>query len=898
MKKLIFYIFAFFSFWGCVKDVHFEEVGNRQPEGKVTFAIGVQLPVLESISTKSFGDAPDYDALSLRVAVFGSSGFLKEYVQAIPDGTFEEEGTRFAKFKVSLSLSDSKRIVHLIANGPESLPFVFEDEALEDAYSDNQKDAYWQRFELENGILARKVWSEATQSYEYKLRYDSASDTYVYDKDNGTFFLDPSVLPKFQKVAMIRNFAKITVESTAKNFVLDDEHAFKIMNAPDRGSIAPYNTIKGKFMQGYKDMKYTDMLASYPGFMPSSTRLLNTGTDVSTFVPRTSGAYLYERTVPTSTMPATYLLIHGTYYPTEADKIANQNGVESYYKIDLMDKNGYYAIYRNFRYRIIVRKVLKAGASTAGDADNMGGSGDISTDAEVAKLTDVSNGTSRILVQYTGLTLINQTNRVEIKYKFVPDATKDTPSNDYSTPNTGVHVTLFGGGGNGNVISDNIVTDPGFREEGEESGSFPNGKLIRASSDDVDGWRSLYFNTTAISDVKKEQKIRITGVNKDENGVITNSIFREVVFSLLNVQSLYVDCSPKWVERKAGAPVDVKVSIPKDLPESMFPLLFRIESEELSITPNGDNLPVGAGLSIIPGKENKVVFSYTKTLSYDDYKVLPNNNEHNGFCTFTCKFKTNKDRSESKVYVSGLQTVNGRPYFHQGFNDFKTLCYFSELKLSNKFITTNNENVRFSFRMENGSVPNFVYLTLEGLKPNDSRLTLISGKRYRFANNGSTTADVNLRTSANGGIYSVKIEAEGYKESSISSDEYSRREVTILTNINNFPSSENSYSDNGVSVTFASIYRKNSGYIMINRDSDFTIASNPNIKIEKIEVHCARYNDPGFSLSSGAGNLSKETQGNSSIYIWQSNNEPGSNSVVLRSSARGRVTKVVAFVKE
>ena len=74
----------------------------------------------------------------------------------------------------------------------------------------------------------------------------------------------------------------------------------------------------------------------------------------------------------------------------------------------------------------------------------------------------------------------------------------------------------------------------------------------------------------------------------------------------------------------------------------------------------------------------------------------------------SCKFKTNKDNSDSKVYVSGFQTVNGRPYFHQGFNDFKTLHNFSGLKLSNKFITANGQTVIFSFGMESGFVPNSV----------------------------------------------------------------------------------------------------------------------------------------------------------------------------------------------
>ena len=92
---------------------------------------------------------------NLRVAVFGGSGFLKEYVQAEPVQLATTNNTRY-NYKVRLSLSDSHLKVHCIANGPQTLPFKYEDEVMSVQTVSGDQDAYWQKIELPNGITAKK----------------------------------------------------------------------------------------------------------------------------------------------------------------------------------------------------------------------------------------------------------------------------------------------------------------------------------------------------------------------------------------------------------------------------------------------------------------------------------------------------------------------------------------------------------------------------------------------------------------------------------------------------------------------------------------------------------------------------------------------------------------------
>jgi hypothetical protein len=259
----------------------------------------------------------------------------------------------------------------------------------------------------------------------------------------------------------VRNFAKISIQSTTPQFVLDKDKTLAVINKPDRGSVAPYNPQNGNIIYGYKDSLYIDksvepyigLKYTYPGYSPSGTQYIDTDPDAASLVWGTgtgdgeeivSSVYMYERPVPAAGEPVSYMIVHGTFYPFKekyyTDNQPNnwktiersapgtyldlENGVPCYYKVDFKDEEGAYAIFRNFRYHIRITNVAKAGAETAGAAGSTGGTGDISQDQSVAGLTDFSDGYGRIAVSHTGWTFVEGRAEFELKYKFIADASQ------------------------------------------------------------------------------------------------------------------------------------------------------------------------------------------------------------------------------------------------------------------------------------------------------------------------------------------------------------------------------------------------------------------------------------------------------------------------------------------
>ena len=159
----------------------------------------------------------------------------------------------------------------------------------------------------------------------------------------------------------------------------------------------------------------------------------------------------------------------------------------------------------------------------------------------------------------------------------------------------------------------------------------------------------------------------------------------------------------------------MRITIPKMLPESMFPLVFSLESDALSITPNTakypkDNLPVANGNSICTGKESSKSFHYVRTLSYTEYQTL---DETLDGMQFTCHFKTNKAESASKIYVDNQ-------YFKKGNDSFYnyTMYNFRDLSFSSNSAAANT-NVDFTFYLDDNdtSRPRTVEVKLDGLLP-------------------------------------------------------------------------------------------------------------------------------------------------------------------------------------
>ena len=115
-----------------------------------------------------------------------------------------------------------------------------------------------------------------------------------------------------------------------------------------------------------------------------------------------------------------------------------------------------------------------------------------------------------------------------------------------------------------------------------------------------------------------------------------------------------------------GAKQVLKVSIPTNLPASMFPLEFIIEAERPTLTPDntvaGNNLPVVSGVSISENEQykGKQTIQFVRTLTREEYLGLP---ELDDFCSFSCYFSTNRKDSETTIWVANEYFYTGNVSF-------------------------------------------------------------------------------------------------------------------------------------------------------------------------------------------------------------------------------------------
>ena len=857
MKKFILLALMLSVISACVKEPmerYFPSDDLPYPEGeKAVVEMSAFLP--GEVQTKAMAETPQIT--SMRVVVFGSSGFLKESVDVdVNDGYFQAATTNGSgtlyNFRVQLTLTDSKKLrIHVIANCDKTFPWKGEDEVMRKfAYVEGTEDAYWCRFVLTQGLELKKEYNSVTDTYEY-----------VRDSSDSTLFVvTDAVTAAFSNLPLLRNFAKVSVESTTPQLVLNDTAKMAIINKPRYGSVAPSLSSSG-FVENYHTQTYEDLRASYDGFSPFETQLVNTNPDEVTFLP--DGDFMYER--PRITATPSYLIIHGTYYPLKQGKLLSDwkstslpvserypnntsewlesTGIDGYYKVDFMDDDGYYAILRNFRYHIRITGVSKAGAETPGAAGSTGGTGDISSSTEAQGLVDISDGYGRIAVSYVEMTVVDQHEVIELKYKFIPNADDgDEGINNALASESGpVTITIGDKTGPINVFSDTIDSSIAAGTDIGTTGSGGTGKIRVLPGNDTEGYRTIRFSTNApSSEDKTTQTIRITG-QIDEH----RSIFREVTYILMEKQNMTVSCTAdvpnvdwgdNYVEETAGEGVNVNITVPILLPESMFPLVFNIESDALSITPNTakyttENLPVESGTSICTGKEGKKTFHYVKTVSYDDYNALPDNNGK----TIVCHFKTNKAISASTVYVTN-------DYFNKGnaaFLNYK-MYKFTNLGFSD-YRAAANTNLNFTLALdgEDSTRPRVVQVTLDGLVPqnaNASGWTTINAAEgiYTYSvgagNNGATLA-LKTTTVAGGynGEYSVTLNAyDGntskalYREVEMSNMTYNVKSFTT-TNSNLSTGNNKNLSSSPVTITFSNINNTNRAYVRPGSNSTIKV---------------------------------------------------------------------------
>ena len=668
MRRLFLSVLCLLAALSCVREIEPPQTARQPfPEGEpvtVTFSVpGVNTtPATRAESYLPLGE--EIDLQSLHLAVFGSSGYLKEYVPATLKEQTETDGVVIFTYTARLTLSESKRTIHFIGNGDDQMLFDDAKAVLPPMVTPEGHQGFWQMVELP-GIFAQM--DEDGYYVDEDGHRNTAPDFKGYVVDDATNNL-------LKNIPLVRNWAKLqVVAEDDANFV---PYSYTFVNIPSRGTIVPYSTNptflshnnNSGFIKNYNSYEFGELRDfGYESNLPAGVTFndvvpdaeyfqwaFSTGRESNGVVPVDAihAIYLYERCVPSDEIPPSYVIVYGKYKDPE-NTDASYEGDLCYYKIDLMDDDGYYPIFRNFCYRIIIRSVLRKGQATPAEAASSAGSADVSADITTQHISEVSDGFARLAIDpwmsHTFIEEIDQEDDPVLYAKLVVDDVHAVPGLF-----SAVVVPLPDG-------SSDIIRNVSFDYEHEQEGWVPVRFELKRPRD----------SENQILDATKTQTLRIIGnyaivdENLDTHETVTTNrrLYREVIITLQKRQDMRVRCQNQNVLAKIGEPQAVDIWIPDGLVSSMFPLDFTIEAEKATLspdlTPGRRPMPVRSGTSISddPEYQGKQTFQYTCTLTWSDYlslvpqRILDADGSEHVWRIFTCHFITTRELSATNIYV-------------------------------------------------------------------------------------------------------------------------------------------------------------------------------------------------------------------------------------------------------
>lgn len=506
---------------------------------------------------------------NLTILVFDENGMLIQTAAATPKTTWGISSTDPVEFTVNLTQHPTKCALHFVANCPASLPEEgSEAVVMTSLTTGNSQDAYWQRVEVDNLMAANDL-------------------------------LEQQLEEKLTEVPLIRNFAKVSVQSTAADFVMK---GYALINTPLSGTVVPYNTETGEFEaynEGGTGLDYEALKQNgYSGFMPAGVTY---DTAIPASVTNTAPLYTYESRLRGENNVA--LIVFGAY-----------KGEEGYYKVDFTStenqyNNGNYEILRNLHYIVTINSVVGPGYGSASAAAAAAAGNNINASTDTQNLLNISDGTSRLFVDEIVKHVVSSAETFQIRYRYEPQIKGDP---DNSNP---------------------VITT-------EENGEVIASYAVAAA--DQDGWRTITVTPKALPTEEGENFYQ-------EITIAKGNLSRTVKIYLHQPYDMTVTCSPTTVS-SVKASVIVRVSIPGNLPPEVFPLVFDIEDTQLCLSPDASYTAQGAvPVTTDPSIINPAVetFHYRRTLTWDQYSAI----EAGATKTFETRFLSNKTAQNITVYV-------------------------------------------------------------------------------------------------------------------------------------------------------------------------------------------------------------------------------------------------------
>ena len=639
MKKIFYTLTAaVLCLTACHKEMTESIPAVVEPEmATVTVPFTVTIPVSQEAVTRAdryLLNKENPAVYNMYVAVFGENGgMLQQFVPAtLVEGTLDQAGfAHKCKYTAQLPLYDDECHLHFIANYDgdiSSLTFDYEKDFMDKlsktivtteytSSEDETKkyhpitsmpDAYWQKVVLEDGIKA------------------------TYNSTTGQFELDNETKAKLNPIALVRNYAKITVTSASREFTIN---SYALVNVPRQGTIAPWQAPEktigfsniymeiGKYCDGTYDTDpahsedseqypnyhnfVEDIYASkYIGYMPSNSMIFtdNPGESAVKYPSDTdNGLYMYERTVPAKAGEQTGIIVCITWADLDQMDSESPNrpyaGQTMYYKIEVLDQDGeYMPILRNIHYNINLKSIEGEGESSFDRAFDGPFFGNVSSSIETATLTSINNTRQQIVVNRMDYTSFDGGDVVDIYVQFYPDM-KGSPSSNTS---------------NYLVNSNSILPVSGY-----DQAIASVGNIEYITEGGFAGWMhvqvTLKPKPTDESEILRG-KLRVQGVL--DGGI--GSLYRDIVFTVMSAQNFTSD-SKVTVD---GNDVTVTIGLPEELPYSLFPLQITIESLNNNLSTNNKELPVGYGPTAFDenaysAKNGKNSFYFIRTIQYKDY---------------------------------------------------------------------------------------------------------------------------------------------------------------------------------------------------------------------------------------------------------------------------------------
>ncbi len=480
--------------------------------------------------TRAMGDQANFTKLN--VLVFNEAGVFvaRQEATEVTVNNSPQEVT----FTVSLPQSDQPRILHFVGGDVEFRTYSVgdtESSIFSNLVVEGDTDAYWQRVEVSS--------------------IDNTNKEALLKQINGLY--------------LIRNFAKVSVHASLKNFQIE---GFVVLNNTTAGTVAPY---LGKVDQPFANFNL-DVADDPYAAVANEGYVGNRRGELNDAVPTTftnDAKYVYERPQVDTEDPA-YVLVKANY----TDAVNEEESGTYYYKIDIVRQdpntklNTYLNLYRNFFYDMTITAVRGAGYTNPQDAMNSAASNNISASVEVSEVTSIEYDNHRLTVDENDVIWVENMKHY-IGFEYLSSISPREESDDVAVSYEENEYLDF----EIDYTDHRIVATP--------KGSWPTSM----------------------------QRIELVLYTTDGTG-----LSRNITVRLREPFTFNASCIEE-IPAVVGAEQTVTITLPEELPNSAFPLEFYIEPIDKTIYPDAsqNSLPVRL-------HENSS-FDYVATITQEQYEA-------------------------------------------------------------------------------------------------------------------------------------------------------------------------------------------------------------------------------------------------------------------------------------